>query len=89
MRTSNSLAYLFLPFNDMRQLSVGDSGVQLALHEGRSFVVFDVSEVTTFRHFDVFGKALRGKNKLQKGPDRERGDRSKDNVQVMPTVPAS
>lgn len=54
--------YLFLPFNDMRELGVRDPGVQLALHESRSFVVFDVSQVSTLRHFDVFGKALRGGN---------------------------
>lgn len=54
--------YLLLSFNDMRELGVGDPRVQLALHEGRSLVVFDVSQVSTLRHFDVFGKALRGKN---------------------------
>lgn len=43
----------------MRKLSIRDSRVQFALHEGRSLVVFDVSKVSTLRHFDVFGKALR------------------------------
>ena len=57
----------------MRELSVGDSWVQLALHEGRSLVVFDVSQVSTLRHFDVFGKALGGKNKLLTGQHEGRG----------------
>lgn len=43
----------------MRKLGIRDSRVQFALHEGRSLVVFDVSKVSTLRHFDVFGKALR------------------------------
>lgn len=53
------LTYLLLSFNDMRKLGIRDSRVQFALHEGRSLVVFDVSKVSTLRHFDVFGKALR------------------------------
>lgn len=61
MTTGHSLRYLLLSFNDMRELGVGDPRVQLALHECRSLVVFDVSQVSTLRHFDVFGKALRGK----------------------------
>lgn len=59
-----NLSYLLLPFNDMRQLGVGDPRVQLTLHESRSLVVFDVSQVSTLRHFDVFGKALWEKKKL-------------------------
>lgn len=47
----------------MRQLGIGDPRVQLTLHESRALVVFDVSQVSTLRHFDVFGKALREKNK--------------------------
>lgn len=62
MRRSHT--YLLLSLNDMRELGVRDPGVQLTLHEGRSLVVFDVSQVATLRHFDVFGKALRGKSKL-------------------------
>lgn len=57
----------------MRELSVGDPGVQLTLHQSRSFVVFDVSQVSTLRHFDVFGKALRGKNRLKKGEEAGEG----------------
>lgn len=49
---------LLLPFNDVRQLRVGDPRVQLALHQGRPLVVLDVSQVATLRHFDVFGEAL-------------------------------
>lgn len=56
--------YLLLSFNDMRELGVRDPRVQLALHQGGSFVVFDVSQVSTLRHFDVFGKALGPRNKL-------------------------
>ena len=88
MRTSQSFTYLFLSFNDMRELSVGDSRVQLALHQGRSLVVFDVSQVSTLRHFDVFGKALGEKNKLLDG---RVGGREQDvaNAMVEPAVPAS
>lgn len=50
--------YLLLSLNDVRQLGVRDSRVQLTLHEGGSFVVFDVSQVATLGHFDVFGKSL-------------------------------
>lgn len=42
----------------MRKLRVRNSGVQLALHQRRSLVVFDVSQVSTLGHFDVFGKPL-------------------------------
>lgn len=58
MKRPHGLTYLLLSFNDMRELSVGDPRVQLTLHESRSLVVFDVSQVSTLRHFDVFGKAL-------------------------------
>lgn len=61
------LSYLLLPFNDVRELRVGDPGVQLTLHEGRPLVVFDVAQVATLRHFNVFGKALRGANALLAG----------------------
>lgn len=61
------LSYLLLSFNDVRELRVGDPRVQLTLHEGRPLVVFDVSQVATLRHFDVFGKALRGTNTLLAG----------------------
>lgn len=44
----------------MRKLRVRNSGVQLALHQRRSLVVFDVSQVSTLGHFDVFGKPLGG-----------------------------
>lgn len=63
MKRSHSLRYLLLPFDDVRELGIGDPRVQLALHEGRPLVVFDVSQVSTLRHFDVFGKALQGKKK--------------------------
>lgn len=54
------LAHLLLPLDDVRELGVGDPRVQLALHEGRPLVVFDVSQVAALRHLDVFGEALRG-----------------------------
>lgn len=44
----------------MRELGVGDPRVQLTLHQRRPLVIFDVSQVAAFRHFDVFGKTLRG-----------------------------
>ena len=50
--------YLFLPFDDVRQLGVGDSGIELALHQGGALVVLDVTKVTALGHFDVFGKTL-------------------------------
>lgn len=58
--TSHMLTYLLLPLNDVRKLCVRDSGVQLALHKSRSLIVFDVTQVPTLGHFDVFGKPLRG-----------------------------
>lgn len=42
----------------MRELGVGDPRVQLTLHQRRPLVIFDVSQVAAFRHFDVFGKTL-------------------------------
>lgn len=52
------VTHLFLPFDDVRQLRVGDSGIELTFHQGGPFVVFDVAEVATLWHFDVFGEAL-------------------------------
>lgn len=54
-----SHADLLLSFYDVRQLGVGDPRVQLALHQRRPLVIFDVSQVAALRHFDVFGKTLR------------------------------
>lgn len=68
------LSHLLLPLDDVRELRVGDPGVQLALHEGRPLVVFDVSQVAALRHLDVFGEALRGRKRIS-GTDvwREEG----------------
>lgn len=48
----------------MRELGVGDPRVQLTLHQRRPLVIFDVSQVAAFRHFDVFGKTLRGGKRI-------------------------
>lgn len=65
--------YLFLSFYDVRELGVGDPRVQLTLHERRPLVIFDVSQVAAFRHFDVFGKTLRGGKRSQReGPEEHR-----------------
>lgn len=62
MKRGEHPAYLLLPLDDVRELGVGDPGVQLALHEGRPLVVFDVSQVAALRHLDVFGEALRARS---------------------------
>lgn len=73
---------LLLPFYDVRELGVGDPRVQLALHERRPLVIFDVSQVAAFRHFDVFGKTLRGKKKKSQREQPEE-------IGVAVAVPAS
>lgn len=50
--------YLFLPFDDVRQLSVGDPGIELTFHQRGPFVIFYVAKVATLWHFDLFGEAL-------------------------------
>lgn len=62
---------LLLSFYDVRELGVGDPRVQLALHERRPLVIFDVSQVAAFRHFDVFGKTLRGGKRSQREEPEE------------------
>lgn len=57
------LTYLLLSFNDVRKLRVGDSGIQLTLHQGCSFVVFDIAQVSALGHFNVFGKPLHEETK--------------------------
>lgn len=60
MQTSEGLTDLLLSFYDVRELGVGDPRVQLTFHQRRPLVIFDVSQVAAFRHFDVFGKPLTG-----------------------------
>lgn len=60
MQTPEGLPDLLLSFYDVRELGVGDPRVQLAFHQRRPLVIFDVSQVAAFRHFDVFGKPLAG-----------------------------
>lgn len=55
--------HLFLPLDDVRQLCVGDSGIELTLHEGGALIVLDVTKVTALGHFDVFGKTLQEQSK--------------------------
>lgn len=62
--TSAGLTHLLLSFDDVRELGVGDPRVQLTLHQRRPLVIFDVSQVAAFRHFDVFGKTLRGGKRM-------------------------
>lgn len=52
------VTHLFLPLDDVRQLCVGDSGIELTFHQRGSFVILNVAEVATLWHFDVFGEAL-------------------------------
>lgn len=58
-------AHLLLPLDDVRELRVGDARVQLALHERRALVVFDVAQVAALRHLDVLGEALRRPGRKQ------------------------
>lgn len=50
--------YLLLLFDDMRQLCVGNTRIQLTLHQGGSLIVFDVAKVPALGDFDIFGEAL-------------------------------
>ena len=50
--------HLFLFLDDVGQLCVGDSGIQLTLHQRRSFIVLDVAQIAALGHLDVFGEAL-------------------------------
>lgn len=75
MLTSEGLTDLLLSFYDVRELGVGDPRVQLTFHQCRPLVIFDVSQVAAFRHFDVFGKPLTGggKDYREKSQRRTRG----------------
>lgn len=51
-------SHLFLSLYDVWEFGVGYSGIEFALHQRGSLVVFDVTKVAALRHFDVFGEAL-------------------------------
>lgn len=50
--------HLFLFLDDVGQLCVGDAGIQLTLHQRRSFIVLDVAQIAALGHFDVLGETL-------------------------------
>lgn len=50
--------HLFLFLDDVGQLCVGDAGIQLTLHQRRSFIVLDIAQIAALGHLDVLGEAL-------------------------------
>lgn len=55
--------YLLLLFDDVGKLSIGDAGVQLALHQGCPLVVLDVAQVAALGDLDVLREALGGEER--------------------------
>lgn len=54
----DTCTHLLLFLDDVGQLCVGNPGIQFTLHQCRSFIVLDVTQVSALGHLDVLGEAL-------------------------------
>lgn len=50
--------HLLLSLDDVREFSVGDSWIELALHQSSPLVILNIAQVAALWYLNIFGEAL-------------------------------